>query len=272
MSAKLMYNLSDENPNLNKQFGCIDGIFQLFYRQHYPVRPVSVSDNVEKSSILATAAPFLVQWLHRFPKYNRREIYITGESYAGHYVPQLAREIMHYNKRSKNPINLKGIMVGNAVTDNHYDNLGTVPYWWSHAMISDRTYHQLVNTCEFSRQEESDECETVYSYAMEKEFSSIDQYNIYAPPCNKSSDGSCGFIGSAYIPGNDCRWDQVFLLWLSGDDVDSAVPVTATRVAEVFEGLTFVTVIGAGHEVPLSKPHAAFELFKYFLRGKPLPK
>ncbi|CAF2371269.1 unnamed protein product [Brassica napus] len=100
---------------------------------------------------------------------------------------------MHYNKRSKNPINLKGIMVGNAVTDNHYDNLGTVPYWWSHAMISDRTYHQLVNTCEFSRQEESDECETVYSYAMEKEFSSIDQYNIYAPPCNKSSDGSCGF-------------------------------------------------------------------------------
>ncbi|CAF2373461.1 unnamed protein product [Brassica napus] len=72
-----------------------------------------------------------------------------------------------------------------------------------------------------------------------------------------------------------------FLLWLSGDDVDSAVPVTATRyslarlngrVAEVFEGLTFVTVIGAGHEVPLSKPHAAFELFKYFLRGKPLPK
>ncbi|RID81328.1 hypothetical protein BRARA_A03917 [Brassica rapa] len=43
-------------------------------------------------------------------------------------------------------------------------------------------------------------------------------------------------------------------------------------VAEVFEGLTFVTVIGAGHEVPLSKPHAALELFKYFLRGKPLPK
>lgn len=54
---------------------------------------------------------FLVQWLHRFPRYNRREIYITGESYAGHYVPQLAREIMNYNKRSKNPINLKGIMV-----------------------------------------------------------------------------------------------------------------------------------------------------------------
>ncbi|CDY69856.1 BnaAnng31760D, partial [Brassica napus] len=150
--------------------------------------------NTGDSRTAKDSLQFLVQWLHRFPKYNRREIYITGESYAGHYVPQLAREIMHYNKRSKNPINLKGIMVGNAVTDNHYDNLGTVPYWWSHAMISDRTYHQLVNTCEFSRQEESDECETVYSYAMEKEFSSIDQYNIYAPPCNKSSDGCVSLI------------------------------------------------------------------------------
>lgn len=78
------------------------------------------------------------------------------------------------------------------MTDNHYDNLGTVTYWWSHAMISDRTYHQLVNTCDFTRQTESDECETLYSYAMEKEFGNIDQYNIYSPPCNKSSGGSSG--------------------------------------------------------------------------------
>ncbi|KAL0855855.1 hypothetical protein Bca101_061008 [Brassica carinata] len=49
MSAKLLYNLSDENPNLNKQFGCMNGILQVFYRPHYPARPVSVSGDVEKS-------------------------------------------------------------------------------------------------------------------------------------------------------------------------------------------------------------------------------
>ncbi|KAG2273244.1 hypothetical protein Bca52824_067799 [Brassica carinata] len=49
MSAKLLYNLSDENPNLNKQFGCMNGIFQVFHRQQYPARPVSVSSDVEKS-------------------------------------------------------------------------------------------------------------------------------------------------------------------------------------------------------------------------------
>ncbi|CAN8256194.1 unnamed protein product [Cochlearia groenlandica] len=35
MSAKLLYNLSDENPNLNKQIGCMNGIFQVFYKQHF---------------------------------------------------------------------------------------------------------------------------------------------------------------------------------------------------------------------------------------------
>ncbi|KAJ0243573.1 Protein LONGIFOLIA 1 [Hirschfeldia incana] len=49
MSAKLLYNLSDENPNLNKQFGCMNGIFQVFYRQHYPARRVSVAGDELKS-------------------------------------------------------------------------------------------------------------------------------------------------------------------------------------------------------------------------------
>lgn len=81
------------------------------------------------------------------------------------------------------------MQVGNAVTDNYYDNLGTVTYWWSHAMISDKTYQQLINTCDFRRQKESNECESLYTYAMDQEFGNIDQYNIYAPPCN-NSDGS----------------------------------------------------------------------------------
>ncbi|KAL1211363.1 Protein LONGIFOLIA 2 [Cardamine amara subsp. amara] len=49
MSAKLLYNLSDESPNLNKQFGCMNGILQVFYRQHYPARQVAVSGDVDNS-------------------------------------------------------------------------------------------------------------------------------------------------------------------------------------------------------------------------------
>lgn len=54
---------------------------------------------------------FLIRWMDRFPRYKGQEVYLTGESYAGHYVPQLAREIMIHNSKSKHPINLKGIMV-----------------------------------------------------------------------------------------------------------------------------------------------------------------
>jgi len=55
---------------------------------------------------------FLINWLERFPEYKTRDFYITGESYAGHYVPQLASTILHNNKLYNNTvINLKGISV-----------------------------------------------------------------------------------------------------------------------------------------------------------------
>ena len=37
-----------------------------------------------------------------------------------------------------------------------------------------------------------------------------------------------------------------------------------------YEGLTFVTVRGAGHLVPLDKPSEALSLFHSFLTGEPL--
>jgi serine carboxypeptidase-like clade 2 len=55
---------------------------------------------------------FLVNWLERFPEYKNRDFYIAGESYAGHYAPQLAHNILYHNKKANRTIvNLKGIMV-----------------------------------------------------------------------------------------------------------------------------------------------------------------
>ncbi|CAN8299993.1 unnamed protein product [Cochlearia groenlandica] len=49
MWAKPLYKLSEDNPNLNKQFGCMNGIFQVFFRQHYPARRVVVAGDEVKS-------------------------------------------------------------------------------------------------------------------------------------------------------------------------------------------------------------------------------
>lgn len=60
---------------------------------------------------------FLVNWLERFPQYKNRDFYITGESYAGHYVPQLAYTILSNNNiTNQTVINLKGIAVSSSIT------------------------------------------------------------------------------------------------------------------------------------------------------------
>jgi serine carboxypeptidase-like clade 2 len=41
--------------------------------------------------------------------------------------------------------------------------------------------------------------------------------------------------------------------------------------SQVYEGLTLVTVRGAGHEVPLHRPRQALVMFQQFRQGKPMP-
>uniref|UniRef100_A0A0A9HCP7 Carboxypeptidase n=1 Tax=Arundo donax TaxID=35708 RepID=A0A0A9HCP7_ARUDO len=303
------------------------------------------------------ALQFLINWMSRFPQYRHRDFYIAGESYAGHYVPQLARKIVEYNKASSYPfINLKGILVGNAVTDNYYDNIGTVTYWWTHAMISDHTYKAILKSCNFTSANVSRACSRAMNYAMNHEFGDIDQYSIYTPSCAAAAANgtvlrfkdtlirrrSFGYdpctetyaekyynrmevqkAMHANTTGIPYRWtacSDVLIktwqdselsmlpiykmlmkaglrIWVFSGDTDSVVPVTATRFvishlglktkirwypwysagqvggwSEVYEGLTFASVRGAGHEVPLFQPRRAFRMFQAFLAGEPLPK
>ncbi|BFG40326.1 hypothetical protein CerSpe_266000 [Prunus speciosa] len=301
---------------------------------------------------------FLLKWLSRFPQYKYREFYIAGESYAGHYVPQLAREIVAYNQgNSHSIINLKGFIVGNAVTDNYYDNIGTVTFWWSHAMISDQTYRSILNHCNFTAERTSQQCDDAVNYAMNHDFGDIDQYSIYTPFCLTMLNNTNRHLRlkntllrrrvSGYDPCTENYAEKYYnrpdvqkamhanitripykwtacsdlliknwkdsedsmlptykqlikaglKIWVFSGDTDSVVPVTATRFAlnhlnltiktpwypwytggqvggwtEVYDGLTFATVRGAGHEVPLFQPNRAFIIFKSFLAGKKLPK
>ena len=53
-----------------------------------------------------------------FPTFRNNPFYLSGESYAGIYVPFLAKAIHDHNHHAEThiKINLKGFIVGNACT------------------------------------------------------------------------------------------------------------------------------------------------------------
>ncbi|XP_059058105.1 venom serine carboxypeptidase-like [Achroia grisella] len=57
------------------------------------------------------------QFLQIFPELRIAPLYISGESYAGKYVPSLAMEIHKHKDAPGNDINLQGIMIGNAYVE-----------------------------------------------------------------------------------------------------------------------------------------------------------
>lgn len=57
------------------------------------------------------------QFLALFPELKKAPLFVTGESYAGKYVPALAYAIHVDNQDSDSPINLTGIAIGNGLVD-----------------------------------------------------------------------------------------------------------------------------------------------------------
>ncbi|RAL45709.1 hypothetical protein DM860_009573 [Cuscuta australis] len=93
---------------------------------------------------------FMMKWLNKFPSYKTRDLYLTGESYAGHYIPQLTVALLDYNQYSKGfKFNLKGVAIGNPLLKLDRDVPATYEYFWSHGMISDEVGLTLMKECDF---------------------------------------------------------------------------------------------------------------------------
>ncbi|XP_027909821.1 serine carboxypeptidase-like 34 isoform X3 [Vigna unguiculata] len=299
---------------------------------------------------------FMVNWFRRFPQFRSHEFYIAGESYAGHYVPQLSELIFDHNRNraKKDYINFKGFMIGNAAIDNEADQKGLVEYAWGHAVISDGLYHNITTNCNFQFENQTDEC-NYYSDKFFEAYDVIDLYSLYTPTCisnissttrktfskitkwHRKPEGydPCasdytGFylnrpevqralhanVTKISYPWTHCSnaiedWNDApastlpvikklvaggLRVWVYSGDTDGRVPVTGTRYAlkklglpivedwtpwytsqqvggwrTIYDGLTFVTIRGAGHEVPTFTPKPALQLLRHFLENKKLP-
>ena len=81
----------------------------------------------------------LEQFFRKFPQFSNNSFYMTGESYAGVYLPTLAVKI--YEHKSK--INLKGVAIGNGALDFHMFFNSMIKICYTHGLIDTNEYKQL---------------------------------------------------------------------------------------------------------------------------------
>lgn len=97
----------------------------------------------------------LKSFYEKFPEYKGRDLYISGESYAGIYVPYLAFRIHQHNTMAeingRDHINLKGIAVGNGATHWEYDTTPSyLPMAFMHNLMDKEMYDIFVeNDCQW---------------------------------------------------------------------------------------------------------------------------
>ncbi|KAK6143530.1 hypothetical protein DH2020_023878 [Rehmannia glutinosa] len=230
----------------------------------------------DRKTAAADSYTFLVNWLERFPEYKTRDLYITGESYAGHYVPQLA-DFNPTKQQNHKP---------------HYKAAGNI-------YIYD-IYAPLCNSSSKSPQYISgfDPCSEGYVHAY-----------LNTPKVQKALHANVTGTPGPWAGCSDIvHWqdspDTVLPLikelmatgirvWIYSGDTDGIVPVTTTKYSmpklgsliktpwypwysqgEVggyivdYQNVTFVTIRGAGHFVPSYKPEQALTLFSSFIEGK----
>lgn len=310
----------------------------------------------------------ILAFFERFPHLKANELYLTSESYGGHYLPTLTAEILKQQQNATFKLNFKGFTVGNPYTSWLNNRRATYESFWGHQLVAQPTYNMYRYTCSHIRDSPSyiKAC-TALEAAMNKEIGNLNPYALDYPVCltgrrelkagraqrawlmhhltPKESSGQLGIMDiNDYEPCEDnylvkylnrddvkaaihvkpdLRWTEcsavlrynradmlvpmeglykrfidgghgLKILVYSGDD-DSVCATWGTQewiwglgyrvagahwaqwhdqdqqvagyVTQFEGGLTFVTVHGAGHEVPTYTPGAALELFKAYLNG-----
>ncbi|KAK3379530.1 Alpha/Beta hydrolase protein [Lasiosphaeria ovina] len=100
---------------INNEFAWNNNASVIFLDQ-----PVNVGYSYSGSAVSNTVAAgkdvyaLLTLFFHQFPEYAKQDFHIAGESYAGHYIPVFASEILSHKNRN---INLKTVLIGNGLTD-----------------------------------------------------------------------------------------------------------------------------------------------------------
>lgn len=109
---------------------------------------------------------------NNFKEYATRDLYISGESYAGIYIPTLAKRILDYNADPTTPpqfkIVLKGLLIGNGITDWKIEADSSMhDMLYNHSFISVELREEYVKKCKkYPWSYQTDDCQNTKDYIM----------------------------------------------------------------------------------------------------------
>ncbi|KAG4968524.1 hypothetical protein JHK87_034175 [Glycine soja] len=87
---------------------------------------------------------FLQAFFKEHPQLTKNDFYITGESYAGHYIPALASRVHQGNKAKEGiHINLKGFAIGNGLTNPEIQYQAYTDYALDRGLIKKADYDSI---------------------------------------------------------------------------------------------------------------------------------
>ena len=79
---------------------------------------------------------FLIGFYAKYPAFKGRDLYITGESYAGHYIPFISAQILDSQQSTDAGIKMAGVGIGNGWVAPASQVMGYAPFAYQNKLIN----------------------------------------------------------------------------------------------------------------------------------------
>ncbi|XP_074918526.1 putative serine carboxypeptidase CPVL isoform X6 [Chelonoidis abingdonii] len=196
----------------------------------------------------------LIQFFQLFPDYQKNDFYITGESYAGKYVPAVGYYIHTYSSKAKVKINFKGVAIGDGFCDPEMMLGGYAQFLYQIGLVDEK-----------QREYVQQQTDLGVIYIQQKKWMKAFEVLLY--------NGQLDIIVAAplterFLP--TVPWSKVEeyksaerLIWRI-HPLDKEVAGYVRQAGEFYQ----VIVRGGGHILPYDQPERSLDMMDRFISGE----